>query len=86
MLATGPAIVTGLVHARDRAHAAMSYSCGERAGEMGKIRLDSLLFDFATGDVAVNYEATTRGADLTKHGRGKKQVWCSLSTVMSCMW
>ena len=67
-------IITALVHARDRALFAFDFACGERAGEAGKLRTESLLLDEESGDVAIDYEAIQRGLDLTLHGRGKKQA------------
>jgi hypothetical protein len=67
-------IVRALALLRDRALFSIARSCAERAGEAGKLRDDCFLFDPDSGAVGIDYEATQRGADLTAHGRGKKQA------------
>ena len=46
----------------------------ERAGEGGKLRRTCLTRDLETGATYVDYESSSRGQDLTEHGRGKKQA------------
>jgi integrase len=69
----GGRTMDALLPARDLTLFMYAWSCGERAGEAGKLRQDCVAIH-DDGRVAIDYEATERGLDLTRLGRGKKQV------------
>ena len=51
----------------------LSFACGDRGSETGKLRTVNLMTGKAPGLVTIDFEAVDRGTDLTFAGRGKKQ-------------